>query len=148
MWRSIIAHTESSCDVILRPLFLRVLKDLVGLAELDQLAHIKEGGAIRNAAACCMLWVTMTMVYCFFQFRDQFLDFHRRDRIERGSRLVHEQHFRFHRHRARDAKALLLPAGKAHPGLVQVVLHFVPERGHAEGFLEAFVEKRAVPRRR
>ena len=46
--------------------------------------------------------------------------------------------------RARDAKPLLLAAGNAHARLLEIVLHFVPERGHAERFLEPLVEDAAV----
>ena len=43
----------------------------------------------------------------------------RGDGIERARRLVHEQHLRLDRERARNAEPLLLPAGEAETGLVR-----------------------------
>ena len=45
----------------------------------------------------------------FQQFAAQVL---RREHVERGERLVHEKHFRFHHQSAREAHALLHAAGK------------------------------------
>ena len=44
-------------------------------------------------AACCMLWVTMTTVTRSFKRLHQFFDVQRRDGVERGGGLVHQQHF-------------------------------------------------------
>jgi len=44
------------------------------------------------------------------ELADQLLDLGSRDRVQRRGRLVQEQHFRFHRYGARDAKPLLLTA--------------------------------------
>ena len=80
-------------------------------------------------AACCMLWVTITIVYCDFSSKDQVFDLRRRDRIERRRRLIHQQHFGIDRQRARNAQPLLLAAGEAGARLLlQIVLHFFPQR--------------------
>ena len=42
-------------------------------------------------AACCMLWVTMTMVTSETKLADGLLDPPGRGRVERRARLVHEQ---------------------------------------------------------
>ena len=79
-----------------------------------------------------MLCVTITIVYCVFSSLDQFLDLRRRDRIERRAGFVHQNYFRFHGERARDAEPLLLATRKACPGLVQIIFHFVPKSRHAQ----------------
>ena len=79
-------------------------------------------------AACCMLCVTITIVYCDFSSKDQVLDLRSRNRVQRRGRLVHQQHLRIHRQRPRNAQPLLLAAGKARARLLlQVVLHLVPQ---------------------
>jgi hypothetical protein len=55
----------------------------------------------------------MTTVKSFFSSTSVSSSFGGRDRIERGRRLVEQQHLGLHRDPARDAQALLLPAGKA-----------------------------------
>ena len=84
-----------------------------------------------------MLWVTITIVYLLRSSRISSSILAVAIGIERGTGLVHQQHFRFDREGARDAEPLLLSAGEAHPGLLQVIFHFVPERRHAQRFLES-----------
>ena len=57
---------------------------------------------------------------------DQFFDLCRGDRIERGAGFVHQDNLWFDGERARDAKALLLAAGKTVAADVQSIFHFVP----------------------
>ena len=90
-------------------------------------------------AACCMLWVTITIVYLLLQLGDQVLDRQRRDRVERRAGLVHQQHLGLDRGRAGDAQALLLAAGEPGAGLVEPVLDLVPEVGAAQGLLDHLV---------
>ena len=59
----------------------------------------------------------------------QLLDALRAGRIERGGGLVEQQNFGLRRDRARDAEALLLPAGEGERARVQAVLDFVPQGG-------------------
>ena len=59
-------------------------------------------------AACCMLWVTITIVYSRLELVHQLLDPRRRDRVERRSRLVHQDHVRLDGEAASDAEPLLL----------------------------------------
>jgi hypothetical protein len=72
---------------------------------------------------------------------DQFLDFSRGDRIERRTGLIHQDHFRLHGERARDAEPLLLTTRKTGAWLVQIVLDFVPKSSHAQRFFQPFIEK-------
>ena len=64
-----------------------------------------------------------------FQFEDQVFDFGRGYRIEGACRLVHQNNFRVCRQGARDAKPLLLAAGKAKRRFLHAVLDLVPQRG-------------------
>ena len=95
-----------------------------------------------------MLWVTITMVQLSLELEDQVFDFGGGDGIERGAGLVEQQHFRIHGQRARDAQPLLLAAGEAVGGLVQLVLHFVPQRGAAQALLHLVAQRRAAGRSR
>ena len=70
----------------------------------------------------------------------QVLDARGRDRIERRSRLVHQDHVRLDGERARDAEALLLAAGEPERVVLEPVLHLVPERRLTERALDALVE--------
>ena len=76
----------------------------------------------------------------FLQFVDQLLDLRGRDRVERRARLVEQDHLGPHRHGARDAQALLLPARQAQPAGIELVLDLVPQRGAAQRILDALVE--------
>ena len=92
-------------------------------------------------AACCMLCVTITCVHYVLQAEHQIFDLGRRDGVERRARLVEQQHFRIHRQRARDAQALLLAARERIGRLVQLVLHFVPQRGPLQAVLHFIVQR-------
>ena len=58
----------------------------------------------------------------------QVLDARGGDGVERGGRLVHEDHLGLDGERPRDAEALLLAAGEAERAPLQPVLDLVPER--------------------
>ena len=91
-------------------------------------------------AACCMLCVTITIVYSLLELVDQVLDARRRDRVERRGRLVHQDHVRLDGERARDAEALLLAAGEPERVVLEPVLDLVPERRVPQRPLDALVE--------
>ena len=90
--------------------------------------------AVRSAtrAACCMLWVTITIVTRALSSIDQLLDLQRRDRVERRAGLVHQDHLGVDRERAGDAQPLLLAAGETRAGLVQPVGDLLPQPGAAQ----------------
>ena len=91
-------------------------------------------------AACCMLCVTTTIVYLFFSVVHQVLDPRGRDRVERGGRLVHQQHLGLDGERAGDAEPLLLAAREAERALLEAVADVVPQRRLLEGVLDAVVK--------
>ena len=61
-------------------------------------------------AACCKLWVTITIVYFFLSSMIRSSIVPGRNWIERGSGLVHEQDFGAQGDCAGDAEPLLLPS--------------------------------------
>jgi hypothetical protein len=74
------------------------------------------------------------------QLVDQFLDLRRRDRVQRRTGFVHQQHFGRGRDCPRDAQALLLAARQAGAGGVQTVLDLVPQRRLAQAILDDLVK--------
>ncbi len=78
------------------------------------------------------------------QLVDQLLDHRRRDRVERGGRLVHQEHVGPCGDRPRDAQPLLLPAGQAGARLAQPVLDLVPQSRPPERGLDQRRELRLV----
>ena len=84
-------------------------------------------------AACCMLCVTMTIVYLRLQLIHELFDSLGRDRIQRRRRFVHQQNLRLNRERARNAQPLLLSARQRNRRIVQPVLDFVPDAPRPSG---------------
>src|SRR5690606_30934670 len=73
------------------------------------------------------------------QLGDQVLDRQRGDRVQRRTRLVHEQHAGLHGDGPGDAQALLLPTGQACPWPVKAVLDLLPQVRPAQGPLHDLV---------
>lgn len=92
------------------------------------ISPIHVGGEVRAARRLLHIMSDDHHGVLVLQFRDQFLDAARRDRVQRGARLVQQQHFGADGDAARDAQALLLAAGEAIARLVQLVLGLVPQR--------------------
>ena len=61
-----------------------------------------------------------------FQLGDQLFDTPGGDRVQRGARLIKQQHFRADRDTAGNAQTLLLTTGERIPALVQFIFGFVP----------------------
>ena len=80
------------------------------------------------------------------QLIDQILDARRGNGIERGARLVHENHFGLHGDGARDAQALLLSARQTGAGAAQTVLHLIPQSGARQAGAHDVIELRAAAR--
>ena len=94
--------------------------------------EIEESGVIGHARGLLQVVRDDDDRQLLLQLVDQLLDLLRRDRVERAGRLVEQQHLRLVGERARDAKALLLPAGETERRCAKPVLHFVPERRAAQ----------------
>ena len=67
-----------------------------------------------------------------------------RSRVERGRGLVHQQNFRVHGKRSRDAEALLLPAGQVERTRVQPILDLFPQVRASEALLDNLVQNRVI----
>src|SRR5690606_37687926 len=67
---------------------------------------------------------------------DQLLDSAGGDRIKGRAGFVHENDFGRHRNGAGNAQALLLPAGKTRPGLVQPGPDLIPQACLAQAVLD------------
>src|SRR5205823_8368717 len=78
--------------------------------DLDQTPEIEKGGVIGTAARLLHVVGDDDDRVLLLELADQFLNFGRRDRIERGTWFVHQHDLRFDRQGARDAKTLLLAA--------------------------------------
>ena len=91
-------------------------------------------------AACCMLWVTITIVKRPFRLCIRSSIEAGRDRVEGRGGLVEQQHVRFDRDRPGDAEPLLLAAGEAERAVLEPVLDLVPERRSAQRLLDPLVE--------
>ena len=70
--------------------------------------------------------------HLFCELEHRLFDNASRGRVESRTRLVHEQHSRAHRERARDAQSLLLAAGESAARLAQAVTNFFPQPGLGE----------------
>ena len=106
------ALAKAARYIILSSLSLRIGEYLFRLVELHHFAQIKESSLVAHASRLLHIMRDDNNRIVLFQFMNQFLYFCRRDRVERRRRLVHQQYRRRHRHRAGNAKTLLLTAGQ------------------------------------
>ncbi|QTK79743.1 hypothetical protein AT6N2_C2084 [Agrobacterium tumefaciens] len=135
---------EAAHDVILRALIIRIGEHLVGFVFLNKMTKVEHGRALGNTRRLLHgVRDDDDGVVCP-QLVDQFLDLRGGNRVQRRAGLVHQDHFRADGDRTGDAKALLLTAGKARAGLMQTVLHLVPETGSLEALLNDQVHIRLV----
>src|SRR5215470_17381307 len=135
-----------AADVSLGPVVARVLEELGGPVVLDERARAgvalgideyrEERGAVADPRGLLHVVRDDHDRELRPDLLHQVLDGARRDRVERGSRLVHEDDVRLDRERAGDAEPLRLPAGQAQAGVAEAVLHLVPQRGLAQRALD------------
>ncbi len=141
-----VRSAETAGDVVLGALLAGVCEDLLGAVDLDQIARLagalqrEERGGVTDAR--CLLHVVGDDHdrVAVLQLGHEVLDRQGRDRVERGGRLVHQQHLRLHGDRPGDAQPLLLAAGQPHPRLLQPVLDLLPEVRAAQRPLDRGVE--------
>src|SRR5699024_5724679 len=124
---------EAAGDVVLGFLRVRVLEDLLGRADLDELARLtgrlqrEERGLIGHTRGLLHVVGHDDDRELLLELVDQVLDGQGRNRVEGGAGLVHEQDLGLDRDGAGDAQALLLTAGEAAARLVQPVLDLFPQ---------------------
>src|SRR3954447_12767553 len=127
------SSAETAGDVVLGTALAGIGEDRLGVVHLDQLAglahagEVEERGLVRHPGGLLHVVGDDDDRVALLELLDQVLDGERRDRVERRARLVHEQHLRLDGDGACDAQPLLLAARQAGAGLVEAVLHLVPE---------------------
>src|SRR3989442_12007776 len=114
--------TKPTSNVILGPLVDGLGEQLRRGSELHQLTEQEKPGRVGHPRRLLHVVRDDHDGEIALELEDQLLDLPRRDGVQRGSRLVHQQHPRLDRQRPGDAQALLLAAGEAGPGLVPLVL--------------------------
>ena len=92
----------------------------IRVAILDELAravrpHHQERRVVRDARGLLHVVRDDDDGVLLRQLPHQVFDLQRGDRVERAARLVHQDHVGLDGERARDAQALLLPAGEREP---------------------------------
>ena len=102
-------------------------EDLGRVAELFQFAAQKEAGLLGDAGGLLHVVRDNHDGVLLAQVFHQLLDAERAVGVQRGARLVHEDHFRLDGQYAGDAQPLLLAAGEGVGRLFQFVLDLVPE---------------------
>src|SRR6202171_198061 len=142
---TILVLPEAAGDVILGPAVFRTIEDVVCRTELDHLAgpllvHQHEGGEVGGTGGLLHVVRHDHDRIPLFQFLHELFDAQRRNRVERRSRLVHQDHLGLDCERARQAQPLLLAAGKIEGGASQPIFHLVPQPGVLEALLHHFVD--------
>src|SRR3954463_6082393 len=135
----VLSSAETAGDVVLGPSIARRGEDPVGVVELDQFAEIHEGGLVGDARRLLHVVGDDGDGVILRQFADQFLDLGGRDRVQRRTGFVEQDHLGPHGNRAGDAEPLLLAAGQRQSAGVQLVLDLVPQRAAAQRFLDPAV---------
>src|SRR5512145_323171 len=132
--------SEPAGDVVLGLLHLGLDEELVGHAELDQVAEVHVGGEVRHARRLLHVVRHDEDGHALLEVVHQLLDRGRGDRVERRGRLVEQQQLRIGGERAGDAQALLLPAGEIVCRLVQAVFHLVPQGRVVQSLLDLVLD--------
>src|SRR6266545_6119396 len=115
------ALAEPAGDVVLGLLLARIGEQLARHTELHQLAQEHESRVVRYARRLLHVVGDDDDGVARLQLEHQLLDARGGDRVEGRAGLVHQQHVGLDGDRARDAEALLLPAGQAERALVQPI---------------------------
>src|ERR1700736_5793297 len=135
----LLSSAEPAGDVVLGASIARRGEYLAGLVEFDQFTEIHEGGLVRDACGLLHVVGDDGDGIVLRQFLDQFLDLGGGNRIERRAGLVEQDHLGPHRNGAGDAEPLLLAAGQAEAGGVELVLDLVPQRAAAQRLFDPAV---------
>ena len=133
--RGRVGLSKSAGDIILRLFVLGVGEHSVSRASFNEFAFKEKRGEIAHARGLLHVVRDNHDGKSLAQLANQRLNAGGTARIKRGARLVHKQNFWTNRDGARNAKALLLAAGKTKRAVVKAVLHFVPNGGGAQALL-------------
>src|SRR3954469_12148095 len=137
-WRVVATKlAELAGDVLLRAGVARRREDLLRRRVLDELAHEHERGRVRDPRGLLHVVRDDHDRVALLERLDEVLDLERGDRVERGARLVHEDHVRLDGDRPGDAQALLLTARQPDPRPAEAVLDLLPQARADERALDA-----------
>src|SRR5262245_27695186 len=126
-WRSIpLLLAEPAGDVGLRPRVGRGGKQLRCRLELHELPVQQEGGEVADARSLLHVMRHDYNRAVLLQLKQQLFDLRCVYRIERGARLIEQDHLGVYGQCAGDAQPLLLAAGERVGRFVQLVFHLVP----------------------
>src|SRR5690606_11795719 len=114
----------------------------VGFVHFHQMAKVEIGGAMRHPGRLLHGVGHDDNGVALGQLRNQLLHLGRGNRVERGTGLVHQHHFRAYGNRAGDTQPLLLATGHTGGGGIQTVFHFVPEPRLAQAVLHDVIQIR------
>src|SRR5262249_29782904 len=112
MWIS-LESAEPAGDVVLCLALSRAREEGGRVVDLDELAHVEEAGALRDARRLLHAVGDDDDGEGVTKLADEILELGGGDRVEGACWLVHQDHLGFDGERARDAEALLLAAGEA-----------------------------------
>ena len=144
---------DEAFDVLLGQLLPGVQQQLLGGAELDDLAHVDEDDVVGHAPCLAQDVRYQHDGVFLLELDEQVLDDAGGYRVERRGGFVAEYDLGFDGQSACQAQALLLPDGEARGGCVKAFLYLVPEAGGLElgfddlvqvGLLTGSVDARAV----
>src|SRR6267142_1657541 len=128
---------KASGDVSLRARIAGRGEELRRRATFDQLSVEQEGGEITDARGLLHVVRDDDDSVVLLQFDHQLFDLGRRNGVQRGSRLIHEQDLGLDGQGARDAETLLFPAGEHHGTFLKAILDDIPKRGVPQGLFHA-----------
>src|ERR1700683_161433 len=136
--------TETAADVIFGLFLSGIGKECFRGVHFNQAPHVKESGDIGATARLLHVMGDDDNGVVLLQLVNEFLNLDRGDGIQRGAGLIHENDLGLHGDGTRDAKALLLSAGKAERAGVETITDFFPQSGPAKTALHRFVQARLV----
>src|SRR3954451_20901938 len=134
--------------VLLRAVVARVREDVPRGRVLDELAREHERRRVGHARGLLYVVGDDDDGVALLELLDELLDPQRRQRVEGGARLVHEDHVGLDGDRPCDAEPLLLAAREADPRVAEAVLDLIPEAGAAQRALDAVLDLGALGRSR
>src|SRR3982751_815598 len=101
---------------------MRVSEDLRGVADLDQLPEMEEGGSLRNSSRLLHVVGDDHDRETLLELVDKLFDLRRRNRVERRGRLVEQDDLGLHGQRSGNAQPLLLATRERKRAGVELVL--------------------------
>ena len=135
---------DQNAAVVFRPLIPVSGEHGFRIAEFNQFAHKKEAALVRYARGLLHIMRHDDDRVLVLQCKNQFLDLRRRNGIQCGAGLVHENDLRLHGQSPRDTEPLLLATGEAERAVREPIFHLVPESGALQAGYDKIIEQAPV----